>query len=365
MKWSWKIARISGIDVYVHITFFLLVAWFGYQYWRLFGTSSAVLEGIAYIIALFACVVLHEYGHALTARRYGIVTRDITLLPIGGVASMERLPEDPLQEIKVALAGPAVNVVIAGLLWLWLNINGVEVTKEELMTTGGPFLFRLMVVNIFLVLFNLLPAFPMDGGRVLRAALAMRMSHHKATAMAAMIGQNFAILFGLLGLMYNPFLMLIAVFLWFGASAENSAEQTKHSLAGATAASAMLTEFHILSPDDHLSTAISYTLSGSQKDFPVGSVHHLDGVLTQADLLQALQEHGKHIKVGEINLHSIKRVEPDTPVEQLLDELQTDSTHMLAVCHGNRIEGIVNLENVIEMIKIATALNANRSAVRE
>lgn len=364
MKWSWKIARIAGIDVYVHATFFLLVAWFGYQYWNLFGTVIAVFDGIAYIIALFSCVVLHEFGHALTARRYGIVTRDITLLPIGGIASMEKLPEDPLQEIKVALAGPAVNVVIACLLWIWLNVNGIEVTQEELMTTGGPFAFRLMVVNIVLVVFNLLPAFPMDGGRVLRAALATRMSHQQATAKAAMIGQYFAILFGLLGLLYNPFLLLIAVFLWFGAGAENAAEQTKHTLAGATAASAMLTEFHILSPDDHLSKAISYTLSGSQKDFPVGSVHHLDGVLTQADLLQALQQHGEHIKVGETSLRPIKQVEPDTPIEQLLEELQTDSTHMLAVSDGNRIQGIVNLENVVEMIKIMTALNANKAAAR-
>jgi Zn-dependent protease/CBS domain-containing protein len=364
MKWSWKIARISGIDVYVHTTFFLLVAWFGYQYWKLYGTVNAAFDGMVYIIALFSCVVLHEFGHALTARRYGIVTRDITLLPIGGIASMERLPEDPLQEIKVALAGPAVNVVIAGLLWIWLNINSIEVTKEELMTTGGPFVFRLMVVNIFLVIFNLLPAFPMDGGRVLRAALAMRMSHHHATARAAMIGQNFAILFGLLGLLYNPFLLLIAVFLWFGAGAENAAEQTKHTLAGATAASAMLTEFHIMSPDDHLSKAITYTLSGSQKDFPVGSAHHLEGVLTQADLLQALQQHGEHIKVGDIHLRSIKQVEPHTPIQQLLEELQTDSTHMLAVSSGSRIEGIVNLENVVEMIDIYTALNANKAAAR-
>ncbi len=361
MKWSWKIARIAGIDVYVHATFFFLVAWFGYHYYKTFGTLTAALDGMAYIIALFSCVVLHEFGHALTARRYGIVTRNITLLPIGGVAAMEKLPEDPLQEIKVALAGPAVNVVIAGLLWIWLSVNNVQVSQEELTTSGGPFLFRLMIVNIFLVVFNLLPAFPMDGGRVLRAALAMKMDHQEATARAAAIGQNFAIMFGLLGIFYNPFLLLIAIFLWFGAGAENQAEQMKNTLAGTTAGHAMLTEFHILSPDDHLSKAIEFTLAGSQKDFPVGTSHQLSGVLTQNDLIQALQQHGEHIKVGDIALRNIKTVSSHTPIQQLLEELQADSTHMLAVSNGVQIVGIVNLENVVELIKIHTALNHRKT----
>lgn len=362
MKWSWKIARIADIDVFVHATFFFLVAWFGYQYWRMFGTVAAVLDGMAYIIALFSCVVLHEFGHALTARRYGIKTQHITLLPIGGLAAMEKLPEDPMQEIKVALAGPAVNVVIAALLWLWLNITGVEVGKEELMATGGPFAFRLMIVNILLVVFNLLPAFPMDGGRVLRAALALRMSHQQATAKAAMIGQNFAIIFGVLGLFYNPFLLLIAVFLWFGAGAENAAEQTKVTLAGASVGDAMLTEFHILSPDDRLSKAITFTLAGSQKDFPVGSLHQLNGVLTQSDLLQALQQHGEHARVGDLHLRELKYTEANRPIQELLEELQADSSHMLAVEENGKITGIVNLENVNEMISIYTALNSKTSS---
>lgn len=361
MKWSWKIARLAGIDVYVHATFFFLVAWFGYHYWKTFGTFAAALDGMAYIIALFSCVVLHEFGHALTARRYGIITRHITLLPIGGVAAMEKLPEDPWQEIKVALAGPAVNVVIAALLWAWITISNVQVTQEELLTTGGPFLFRLMIVNILLVVFNLLPAFPMDGGRVLRAALAMRMPHQQATAKAAAIGKNFAILFGIVGIFYNPFLLLIAFFLWFGAGAENQAEQMKNTLAGTTASKAMLTDFHILAPDDDLSKAITLTLAGSQKDFPVGSMQHFDGVLTQTEMIRALQEHGERIKVSDIHLQRIKTVPEHTPIQQLLEELQTDNTHMLAVRNEQAIVGIVNLENVIELIKIQTALNNRKT----
>jgi Zn-dependent protease len=357
MKWSWKIARIAGIDIQVHATFFLLVAWFGYLYWKNVGTITAAIEGMTYILALFTCVVMHEYGHALTARRYGIVTRHITLLPIGGVATMEKLPEDPIQEIKVALAGPLVNVVIAILLWFWLQLNNIEVTEEQLITTGGPFAFRLMVVNIFLVVFNLIPAFPMDGGRVLRAALALKMPHHKATAKAAEIGKNFAVLFAILGLFYNPFLLLIAAFLWFGGSMENQAEQMKNLLAGATAADAMLTEFHTLAPEAPLSTAISLTLAGSQKDFPVGTKQQLDGVLTQTDLIQALQLHGEHVTTANINLRPLKIIDHNTLLQTLINDIQTSDTHMLAVKKDDKIVGIVNLENITEMIKIHNALS--------
>jgi Zn-dependent protease len=362
MKWSWKIARIAGIDVYIHATFFILVAWFGYHYWTAQGTLAAALEGMAYIIALFTCVVLHEFGHALTAKRYGIVTSNITLLPIGGVASMERLPENPLEEIKVALAGPLVNVVIASVLYLWLNVNGVHVDGEEFATTGGPFLYRLMIVNIFLALFNLLPAFPMDGGRVLRAAMAIRMPHHLATKRAAAVGQCFAVFFGMVGFSYgNPFLMLIAVFLWVGAGAENQSEQMKNSLAGATASDAMLTEFHVLAPEDTLTKAIHYTLAGSQKDFPVGNQHQIIGVLTQKYLLEALQQYGENFEVGKLNLSPIKTIEKHTPIQQLLDEIQIDKNHMLAVNDANKIVGIINLENIIELINIQTALNDKKS----
>ncbi|MFA7554276.1 MAG: site-2 protease family protein [Spongiibacteraceae bacterium] len=362
MKWSWKIARIAGIDVQVHATFFLLVAWFGYLYWKNFGTLAAVIEGMTYIVALFSCVVMHEFGHALTARRYGITTRHITLLPIGGVAAMEKMPENPIQEIKVALAGPMVNVVIAALLWLWMLFNSIEVSQEQLVATGGSFIFRLMVVNIFLAVFNLIPAFPMDGGRVLRAVFALRMPHHKATARAAAIGQNFAILFGVLGLFYNPFLLLIAVFLWFGGGMENQAEQMKNALAGATAADAMLTDFHTLAPDAPLSTAISLTLAGSQKDFPVGTAQQLDGVLTQSDLIQALQLHGEHIEAGALKLRPIKFVDHDTLVQELINDIQTSDTHMLAVRNAGQIVGMINLENIVELINFQKALNSRASS---
>jgi Zn-dependent protease len=177
-NWSLRLARIAGIDVYVHATFFLVIAWIALVYWNEHHDFAAVVDGVGYILTLFACVVLHEFGHALTAARYGIRTRDITLLPIGGVARLERMPDVPVQELWVALAGPAVNVVIALLLFGWLRISGSWETVERVGVATGGFLERIMIANVALVGFNLLPAFPMDGGRALRALLAMRMEIH-------------------------------------------------------------------------------------------------------------------------------------------------------------------------------------------
>ena len=168
MRWSLKIAQVAGIGIFVHWTFFLLLAWVVYAYLSAGQNDVAAFEGVILVLAIFACVVLHELGHALTGRHFGVQTRDITLLPIGGVARLESIPEVPMQELWIAVAGPAVNVVIAVVLFVILAIAGDIDRWRHVTLLGGPFLGRLMAVNIMLVLFNLLPAFPMDGGRVLR-----------------------------------------------------------------------------------------------------------------------------------------------------------------------------------------------------
>src|SRR5213593_3772919 len=185
MRWSWRIGRIAGIDLYVHMTFLILLGWVGLSYYLARHSVRDALSGIGFILALFGIVVLHELGHALTARRYGIRTRDITLLPIGGVSRLERIPDEPRQEVWVSLAGPAVNVVIAAALYAWLLLSHTLRPFSALTMAGGPFLERLLLVNVSLAVFNLLPAFPMDGGRVLRALLAMRMDYVRATQVSA------------------------------------------------------------------------------------------------------------------------------------------------------------------------------------
>ena len=356
MKWSWKLIRLSGIDVYVHATFFILIAWIGLSYWQVEGNLAAVISGISFVLALFACVVLHEFGHALTARRYGIRTRHITLLPIGGIAALERMPDDPKQEIAVALAGPAVNFAIALSLWLWLFVSSALVPVDQLSLIGGPFLERLMILNIVLAVFNLLPAFPMDGGRVLRAVLAMRMDQAEATRRAAAVGQGLALWLGFMGLLYNPFLIIIALFIWIGAAAEAGSAQIKSTLSSVTVGRAMLTDFHVLSPDETLSRVIELTLSGSQKEFPVLLNEVVVGVLTQSDLLKGLQAGGEQSQVGDWMQREVQSADIDEPLEKVLERLQNCRCQLLTVTKSDRLTGIVNIDNIMELIRIQTAL---------
>ena len=229
MRWSWKIGRIAGIDLRVHATFLILLAWSALASYRATGTATGAARGVLFTLALFASVVLHELGHALTARRYGVPTKDITLLPIGGVARLEYIPKEPREELRIALAGPAVTLAIVLVLYAALRLLGLPLTPaQDALTSRGSFISQLMWVNVSLLVFNLLPAFPIDGGRVLRAALALRMDYVRATEVAVRVGRGFALLFGIVGLFYNPFLVLIALFVWTGAGGE-AAEARRHS----------------------------------------------------------------------------------------------------------------------------------------
>ncbi|WP_457674292.1 site-2 protease family protein [Thiolapillus sp.] len=355
LKWSLRLGSLAGIPVYIHATFLILLLWIALSYWRSEQSLAAVIHGLGFILALFACVVLHELGHALTARRFGIRTRDITLLPIGGVASMEKMPDDPRQEILVALAGPAVNVLIAGLLWVWLSLQGALPASSSALLEGGV-LQQLLALNLFLALFNLLPAFPMDGGRVLRAVLALRMDHLKATRSAAAIGQAFALWLGLVGLLYNPFLLFIALFVWIGAMAEAGSEEVKSLLHGSTLEHAVITHFETLSPRDALSRAIQLTLEGVQKDFPVLENGQIVGVLTQDDLLRGLQEQGALASVASYMQTDIPRAEIHEPLEKVMKELQDCPCHIVAVTRGGQLAGIINMENILELLRIEAAL---------
>jgi Zn-dependent protease/CBS domain-containing protein len=355
MKWSWKIGTVAGIGLNVHATFFLLVAWVGITYWIQAG-SAAALEGVAFILALFACVVLHEFGHALTARRFGIQTRDITLLPIGGVARLERVPDDPRQEVWVSLAGPAVNVVIAAALYAWLLLSQTLRPLSALTMTGGPFLERMLFVNVSLAGFNLLPAFPMDGGRVLRALLAMRMDYVRATQAAAHVGQAMALVFGLVGLFSNPFLIFIALFVWIGAAQEASMVQMRTALGGIPVSRAMLTEFHTVAPDDPAERVLEFILAGSQQDFPVVEGSRVVGVLLRDDVLKALARRGSEWRVRELMRRAFETVEASDMLDTAFARLQTCACHTLPVTSRGALVGLISMDSVGEFMRIQTAL---------
>ncbi len=355
MKWSAKLGEFAGISVYVHATFLILIAWVAFAHWQAERSVGAVLAGILFILAIFACVLLHEFGHALTAKRFGIKTRDITLLPIGGVARLERMPEDPRQELWVTLAGPAVNVVIAAALYILLSMTGTLAPIGTLTLTTGSFWERLMLLNVLLVVFNMIPAFPMDGGRALRALLAMRMEYTRATRIAASLGQGIALLFGVLGLFGNPFLIFIALFVWIGAAQESAMTQMKSALGGIPLSDAMITEFRTLSPRDQLAHAVEFLLSGSQPDFPVVDDDVVVGVLTRADLLTALAQRGEQAAVSEVMQRDFQTADPGEMIDVVFQRLQGSKCHTVPILRRGRLVGLITMENVGEFISIQAA----------
>ncbi len=356
MTWRWKLARVAGVDVYVHATFAILVLWIAMAAWRLDPTAATVASAVGFILALFGCIVLHELGHALAARRFGIETRDITLLPIGGLARLERMPEEPHQEFLVALAGPAVNLVIALVLGGALVATGSWVQGSELDAMQGPFLQRLVLVNLLILAFNLIPAFPMDGGRALRAVLARRMDYVAATQTAAHIGQATALFFGLLGLLANPFLVFIALFVWIGAAAEASMVQVKAALEGIPVARAMLVDFETLAPADPLSRVVELTLAGSQRDFPVLDGGALVGVLTQEKLVSGLEEHGAHARVASVAETEFGEADSHEMLDAALARLHESGAAMAPVTHDGALVGLLTTDNIGEFLRIQAAL---------
>jgi Zn-dependent protease/CBS domain-containing protein len=357
MKWSWKIGTFAGIAVYVHTTFLLLLGWIGLSHWMQYQSLLPTLLGVGFILALFLCVVLHEYGHALAARRFGIATEDITLLPIGGVARLERMPDKPNQELWVALAGPAVNVVIAAALGMYLYLTGHFQPVQQIGLTHGIFLERVMFANLFLVGFNMIPAFPMDGGRVLRALLAKRMEYARATRMAAGIGQGLAFVFGFLGLFTNPFLVFIAFFVWIGAAQEAAMAETKSVLGSVTARDAMIPEFRTLSPQDELSKAVKFVLNGWQQDFPVVDQERVVGMLLRSDIIAALAGGQVHAKVQQAMREDFPVASPVESLLSVLRRLHETELATVPVIDNGRLVGLITLENMTEYTMIHAALS--------
>lgn len=360
MRWSFRIGRFAGIDVYVHATFFLLILWVVIVHWIAGHSPQAVADGVVFIVALFGCVVLHEFGHALTARHYGIPTKDITLLPIGGVSRFERMPDKPWQEFWVSIAGPLVNAVIGVIIWLGLFLTNGFQPVAGLSLTGGPFLERMMMANFVLAVFNMIPAFPMDGGRILRALLAMRMNHVRATQVAAGVGQALALLFGLAGLFLNPFLLFIALFVWIGAAHEAQSVQIKDAFSGIPIRNAMQTNFATLTTSDTLGDAVKALLAGEQQDFPVMWGNQVMGILTRNSLMAGLQEFGPDELVTKVMQREFVTAEPNEMLEAILSRLSTAPVRTMPVIKDGTLVGLVTLGNLGEYLMVQNALHRRK-----
>lgn len=366
MKWALYLGKIAGIKLYMHWTFLILVGWIFLMYFQVGNNIRDGLMGVAFILTIFVCVILHEFGHSLTARRFNINTRKITLLPIGGVASMERMPEKPGQELWVAIMGPMVNVFIALILYLYLKATGGIPTMDELweiqeneqpLISGVNFLFNLLLVNLALVAFNLIPAFPMDGGRVLRALLSYRFDRAQATNIAARIGQFLAIVFVFAGFYTNFWLVFIGVFIFLGAGGEASYEAARTILSGYKVRDVLMTRYTLLAPGDTLNQAVQALLDGQEKEFLVGHGEVVQGVLTRDSIIKGLNELGREAPLSNVMRKDFITLEPDMELQEIYHKMITNGCSVGPVYQGTKLLGIVDRENINELLLVKKALD--------
>jgi Zn-dependent protease len=362
MKRALSFPKIAGIDIYVHWTFSILIIYIIYTNLRAGLNAVQIGWSVGFVLSLFICVVLHELGHALAARRYGIQTKDITLYPIGGVARLEKMPEHPRQELVVALAGPAVNFIITLLLapFIFTSHWLPDQNQKELVIGYQNFLPMLGMLNVWLALFNLIPAFPMDGGRVLRALLSMRMSREKATQIAAGIGKLLAFGFVLIGFYSNPFLIFIGLFIILGANAEEQMVKTQALIVDLTAKDALMTQYQTLDKNEPISNAIKLLLNGQAKNFLVTDQGQPFGTLNRDDIIRGIEQHHESDPVQTITQTELVYISENTPLNDVFMEFRKNRIPLVLVKDKHEVKGIIDAENIAELIMVHAARKENR-----
>jgi Zn-dependent protease len=362
MKWSWRILTVRGIDVKVHITFIFALVW-GATIWGQ-GSPSGWLYGVFLTIVLFSIVLLHELGHSIAAQRYGVEVHDIVLLPIGGVARLNRMPDKPLHELVVALAGPAVNLifvlVLGPLLVVAMNAQPFGGFGFRLPSLAEPgwinFLAFLVAINASLLVFNMLPAFPMDGGRALRALLALKFSYGRATAFAVAVGRVFALLFGVAGFFSgNITLALVGMFVFFGAGAEYEEVSRRESLRGLTVSEVVDTQAPVL-PGSLPAFAAFDRLSRTPYRVMavVDDSGRLLGMVT-SEGMQAKWTAGVRGTVSAFAEPSPVVVECGAPLELARERMAESRTPVAAVFCGSRFEGLLDFETISRVVALRKA----------
>jgi stage IV sporulation protein FB len=342
MRYTVKIGTYFGIPVRVHFTFPLILAAFAVEGWLRAGAGEAVWA-VGLVLAVFVCVVLHEFGHSLQVRRYGIEVRDIVLLPIGGMARAERIPEEPRQEIIVAICGPAVNFVLAGLLYVAIQLRGEPVSFER------DLLLNLLVINLVLGTFNLVPAFPMDGGRILRGILAMRMPYVGATRYAKNVGFVIAIAFAVIGFTSSSLLMLpvIAVFIFYGATSEERMVRLRYGLGAKTARDFLADELPMLMTDEAVWEATDRLSGATRRVAPVTDREGvLAGVIDRAELDDAMSNGGRDDPLERYARTGFPLVDAAVPAIQAYYVLRSRRMPLAGLVENDRFVGIVFMDDL-------------------
>ncbi|MEJ2747210.1 MAG: site-2 protease family protein [Anaerolineae bacterium] len=358
---SLKLFTVRGIDIRLHFTFPLILIWAAFQFGLAAGAGMAgAIFGIAAVSLLFVLITLHELGHSVAAQHYGVAVKQIILSPIGGVAQLMRMPDKPAQEFVVAIAGPAVNFIIAGLMWMAALALGISLSNPlgVLVGLGGVSLKSLFtyvfVYNIFLAVFNLLPAFPMDGGRVFRSLLAMRLDYVKSTRIAATVGRILAVLMGIYGLFNGGiFLVLIAIFIYGAATQEEQMVRLRGSLRGYTVKQAYTPSAYQLSPYHNLQHVVDFMLAGGQSSFPVSQGELYVGFLTRGELEQALQARAPHTWVGDVMRRDVMPVSLSTDIYEVQQRLAAEKLDALPVVENGRCVGLITRNNIQELYRLS------------
>jgi Zn-dependent protease/CBS domain-containing protein len=364
MNWSTRIFKVRGIEIKVHLTFVLILAWAAYRWSGATGAGlQGALFGVVATLLLFAAVTLHELGHSFQAMKFGVRVREITLMPMGGLAQMEEIPEKPDQELRIAIAGPLVNFAIAGVLILvgsLLQVRSVISISELIQSFGkvswSGMLAYLTMANLALAVFNLIPAFPMDGGRILRALLAMKLDYSRATSIAVTVGQGLAWLIGIWGLLTGSYtLVLIAIFVWMGAGQEGRTTVVKDALRDIRVGQAMTSAPQTLKANEPLSKAAELTLSTAQSDFPVieWGTNKVVGMMSESDLLRGLQKHARETPVRDVMQVRIPAIETNEPLYQALEKMAKSKARAVPVVdRDGQLAGLLTTTDVNEAYRL-------------
>ncbi|MDE0141399.1 MAG: site-2 protease family protein [Caldilineaceae bacterium] len=378
---SLKIARIWGVDIQIHWSFILILFYGAFLFGRNASNLAAgAIYGVVVILLLFVCVVLHEFGHAIMAKYFGVNVPHITLLPIGGVAQLERMPRKPMQEFLIAIAGPAVNFALAAVLLpaallvvsmsmrtgtMWALISALTRTAQS-MSVGG-LLLTLAGTNLLLGIFNLLPAFPMDGGRILRALLALRLQYVPATRIAVLIGRGMAILFAIWGISGGGiFLLLVAFFVYVGGRGELEAVQSRYVLKDFSARQAVNKDAHVLYTSEPISRAVDYIMTTYQGDFPVHDLgNNLVGVLTRPRLVATLRGQGQDGRIVDVMIPRarVPVTSGDTTLADVWEQMLESGSRVIIVQDQEQFLGLITLDDISELIQVMGAAKEREDTI--